>query len=107
MSATLTRDKVFLTVSSTVLALFLASVVASLVWPIDRSPAGTIPLVVGASVYFLLPAVALLLWGRTSWKTSPEHRTRFHRIVMIGLALPPAFFVAGAFQALFLVFHGR
>ena len=72
----MTRDKVFLTVSSTVLALFLASVVASLVWPIERSPAGTIPLLVGASLFFLLPAIALLAWGTTSWKEeipSTEH----------------------------------
>ena len=103
----MTRDKTFLTVSSTVLVLFLASVVTSIIWPIERSLAGIVPLVVGASIYFLLPAIALLVWGTKSWKRNPEHRIRFHRLVLIGLALPPAFLLAAYFEAFFFLFRGR
>jgi hypothetical protein len=101
------RDKLFVSVSTVVLLLFVLSAVMVLVWPIERSFAGTFPEIVGASVFFSVLSIPLLVWGIEASKKDPARDTRFHKHLLAGLALPPTLLVAGFLQAFVLLFGGR
>jgi len=101
----MSRNKLFLAASSTVVLLFLGSLILFLVRPMERSFAGTFPLFVGSAIVFSLPATPLLVWGIRSSKR--EGRPFFLKALLAGLALPPMFFVAGLCHSLFLTFRGR
>ena len=103
----MSRDKLFLAASSTVVLLFLGSLILFLVRPMERSFAGTFPLFVGSAIVFSLPATPLLVWGIRSSKRNPESQSFFLKALLVGLALPPMFFVAGLCHSLFLSFRGR
>ena len=101
------RNQLFVAASSTVVLVFLGSLILFLVRPIERSFAGTFPLFVGSAVVFTLPATPLLVWGRRLAKRNPESQTFLLKALMVGLALPPMLFVAGLCHSLLLSFRGR
>ena len=101
------KHQLFVAASSTVVLVFLGSLILFLVRPIERSFAGTFPLVVGSATVFTLPATPLLVWGRRLSKRNPESQTFLLKALMVGLALPPMLFVAGVCHALFVSLQGR
>ena len=101
------RNTLFVAASTTVVLAFLGSLILFLVRPIERSFAGTFPLLVGSAIVFALPAIPLLVWGIRSSKRNPESQTLLLKALTVGLALPPMLFVAGLCHSLFLSFRGR
>ena len=101
------RNKLFVAASSTVVLVFLGSLVLFLVRPIERSFAGTFPLFVGSAIVFSLPATPLLVWGIRSSKRNPESQPFLLKALLVGLALPLTLFVAGLCYSVFFSFRGR
>ena len=102
----MTRNKLFVAASSIVVLVFLGSLILFLVRPIERSFAGTFPLLVGSAIVFTLPATPLLVWGRRLSKRNPKSQTFLVKALMVCFLSPfawtsPAFALrATARQAL-------
>jgi hypothetical protein len=73
----------------------------------EKSFAGTFPLIVGSAVVFSVISVPLWFGGRQLLKRSPVNSPRLLRVLLVGLTLPPVCFAAGLVTAFFSLFRGR
>ena len=90
-----------------VVSFFLGSVVLFFIRPIERSFAGIFPLIVGSAAFFSLPSMPLLVWALRSLRNKSVPKVGVLRVLLVGLALPPAVFIVGFVSSSIVLFRGR
>jgi hypothetical protein len=100
-------EKLFLVISSLVVFLFLGSVLMFLAFPMERSFAGTFPLIIGSASICTLPAAVLLVWGLKISKPDLASKSQLFKGLIGALVVPPAIFICGFLISFFTMFRGR